>query len=1062
MDAVPDLSENQVVVLTEWEGRSAEDVEDQITFPVVTRLQGLTSVKAVRAASMFGFSMVTLIFEEGTDPYFARGRILERLDQLAGDLPRGAVPELGPDANGLGWIYQYYLHVEAEEAPGGGHDLGRLRAVQDWYVRYHLGAVADVAEVAGLGGYERQYQVAVSSARLKAMNLPLARVLEAVREANVNVGGSVVAENGLEFVVQGAGLLNPDKAIQQLENIAILERGGTPVLLKQVADISLGGAFRRGVLEVGGHEVVGGIVVMRSGADALQVTKAIQERIEAITPGLPEGVTIRPFYDRSELIGDTVATLQNTLWKEILLVTLAHVIFLWHFRSILIVTLPLPLAILGSFLAMKWFGVTSNLMSLGGIAIAIGVLVDAGIVITENVLRVTEREQISKGRELTNGERIVLTVAACQRVGRPLFFAMMIIIAGFLPVFSLSGAEGKLFRPLALTKTFAMITSVILAITLVPVLCSILARGRVRAEGRHPMMRLLVRLYEPLLAAALNRRRTVIGSALLLLVVAGVLAIGLPGAWHQVLRDQGWNRLAAMTAGLGSEFMPKLNEGSLVLMPVLAPGVSLSEVKRVMAWQNEVIRQSPEVLTVAGKAGRADTATDPAPVEMIETTIRLKPRQVDGQRSILGLFNIPGRIPNPDWRPGMTTEMLVAEWTQKLRELPGSVPGFLQPIENRILMLNTGIRGQVGIKILGDDLAGVKSKATEILELVSVIPGARAAVASRQLGQPYLNVKVDRQAIGVHGLATAEVMQAVEVGIGGREVTTVIAGRERIPIQVRLQRSERTDIERFRDILVAAPNGAHLPLGLLAKIERATGPSVIESEDGLLRAYVQMNVRGRDLGSFVADVKQVIAEKILPSLPEGMAIEYSGQFEDQLRARRTLQLVVPMSLLIIFMLLLLMYRSGAEAAHILFAVPFAVTGGLLLQFALGYPFSVAVWVGYIALFGTAIQTTMVMVVYLDQAVTERRAERGAKFDRNELLAAVRGGALLRLRPKVMTVVTIVFSLLPIMLMDRTGSEVMRPLATPIVGGMASSLIHVLIVTPVLFLWLRERELREEK
>lgn len=1048
VDAIPDLSENQVVLRTEWTGRSAQEVEDQVTYPLTARFQGLTGIKSVRASSMLGYSLLTLVFEEGLDPDTARTRILERLNQSMGELPAGAKTQLGPDANGLGWVYQYYL--ESTE----GHDLGELRAIQDWYVRYHLASVKDVAEVAGVGGFRRQFQVAVSSHKLKSLGIALEEVSAAVRSANVDVGGGVIDENGLEIVVRGRGLLDSQTAIRQLENTLIRTRERTPIRIQDVAEVSLGGAFRRGVLEVDGYEVVGGIVVMQRGADAAAVTKAIREKVTAISGGLPAGVSIRPFYDRSRLINDTVATLWDALWKEILLVTLAHVIFLWHFRSVLIVTLPLPLSILGAFAFMKLGGVTSNLMSLGGIAIAIGVLVDAGIVMAENVRRTIEEKGSGV---LTADDRIELARIACQQVGRPLAFAMFIVVMGFLPVFCLQGPEGKLFRPLALTKTFAMVTSVALALTLATALCSILATGRSPGEHGNALMRFIRRIYQPLLARAFRTRRAVLGGAFTVFVVTLVMAVGFPTNWTAALQQNGWNRLAALTDGLGSEFMPKLDEGSLLLMPVMAPGVSLTEVKRVMIWQNEIIRQSPEVLTVAGKLGRADTVTDPAPVEMIETTIQLHPRHINRPLSVFGLFEIPMKAPNPVWRSGMTTEKLVEEWTRKLSQVPGFVPGFLQPIENRILMLNTGIRGQLGIKILGDDVEALQVTAQEISTLVRQIRGADAVVASRQQGQPYVEVEVDRLAASVHGLSVADVLRTVELGIGGREVTTVVASRERIPVQVRLQRSERTDINRLGDILVATPSGEHLPLELLAKFHRRMGPNVLESEDGMLRAYVQMNVSGRDLGGFVEEVKALVAREV--ELPEGMAITYSGQYEDQLRARRTMQFIVPLALLVIFMLLLLLYRSAAEAAHVMLAIPFALSGGFLLQWMLGQPFSVAVWVGYVALFGTAIQTTMVMVVYLQQSMEEQR-KKCRDWTRGELVEAVMRGALMRLRPKLMTVVTIIASLLPLMLADRTGAEVMRPLATPIVGGMVSSLFHVLIVTPVLFLWLHGRSLPE--
>ncbi|MGB0580445.1 MAG: efflux RND transporter permease subunit, partial [Limisphaerales bacterium] len=936
-----------------------------------------------------------------------------------------------------------------------GHDLGALRAIQDWYIRYHLAGVKDVAEVAGIGGFRRQIQVAASSHKMKAAGVSLSQVKSAIEAANGDVGGGIIEENGLEIVVHGRGLLLPPNAVRQLEETVIVTREETPVRIMDVAEVSIGGSFRRGVLEVNGREVVGGIVVMRRGADAAEVTGAVREKIRSIEAGLPAGVSIKSFYDRSQLIGNTVDTVWDALWKEILLVTLVHVFFLWHFRSVLIVTLPLPLSILGAFVCMKVGGVNSNLMSLGGIAIAIGVLVDAGIVMAENV-----RRRVEEGTgELSTEDRTELVRTACQQVGRPLVFAMVIVIVGFLPVFLLQGAEGKMFRPLALTKTFAMVISVLLSITLVPALCSLLAVGR-SSEGNNAVMRWLSGVYRPLLEWALRRSQLVVIGALLVFMATLVLAVGVPTKWTAAMQRSGWTKFAALADGTGSEFMPRLDEGSLLLMPVMAPGVSLTEVKRVMIWQNEIIRQSPEVLSVAGKLGRADTVTDPAPVEMIETTIQLHPRLIDRPINVLGLFEIPRKVKNPVWRSGMTTEKLVSEWTRKLSELPGFVPGFLQPIENRILMLNTGIRGQLGIKILGDDPGKLQAKAAEISELVREVRGADAVVASRQQGQPYVEVEVDRQAASVHGLSVHDVLETVVLGIGGRDVTTVVAGRERIPVHVRLQRSERTDVHRLGDILVATPNGHHLPLGLLAKFHRTTGPNVLESEDGMLRAYVQMNVRGRDLGGFVEEVKALIRKEV--ELPTGMTIAYSGQFEDQLRTRKTMWLIVPLAVLLIFMLLLLLYRSAGEAAHVLLAIPFALSGGFLLQWMLDQPFSVAVWVGYIALFGTAIQTTMVMVVYLQQALADERTQCEGNWSEQALLTAVTKGALLRLRPKLMTVVTIIASLVPLMLLDRTGAEVMRPLATPIVGGMVSSLFHVLIVTPVLFLWLHRHDSEAEE
>ncbi|HUR46172.1 MAG TPA: CusA/CzcA family heavy metal efflux RND transporter [Candidatus Saccharimonadales bacterium] len=1037
VDAIPDLSENQVIVFADWGGRSPQEVEDQVTYPLSVNLQGLAGVKAIRANSMFGFSLITVVFEEKVDNYFARSRVLERLNYLGDILPAGVAAKLGPDATGLGWIYQYYLEVNPQQAPGGGYDLGQLRALQDWFIRYQLNAVQGVAEVGSIGGFVRQFQIEVSSAKMRAAKVSLQDVFDAVKKSNLNVGGKVVEENGMEFVVRGIGLIN---SVSDLENTVLMEREGTPVYLRDVAQIQIGGDFRRGALDVDGKEKVGGTVVMRTGENAREVIERVKEKLAQIAPSLPPGVTIKSFYDRSDLIDRTIDTLKHALTEEIILVTLAHILFLFHFRSILIVTVPLPVSILISFLLMKQFGITSNIMSLSGIAIAIGVLVDAGIVMTENVIRHCETAEKELGRRLTYPERFATTLASSKQVGRPIFFAMMVIILAFIPVFSLTGQEGKLFHPLAFTKTFAMIGSTLLAVTVVPAMCVALVRGPFHSEQRNWIMQVLLRIYNPILDWALEHRKTVLAGAALLLCSALVLAFGLPRPAVRALEARGWTRTAGVVGGMGKEFMPTLNEGSLLFMPVLLPSTSLTEVKRIMAWQDQRIKEVPEVESAAGKLGRAETATDPAPVEMIETTIMLKPEA--------------------QWRNGMTREKIIAELSQKLTEVPGYVPGFLQPIENRILMISTGIRAQVGIKILGDNLELLQDKAFEVEKLVRRIPGAIGVAASRAQGKPYLEIEVDRPAMARFGLKAEDVLNLVEAGLGGKNVAMTIDGRQRFPIQVRLERSERDDIERIGEVLVATPAGKYIPLGQVAKITRNTGPSEIASENGRLRVFVQSNVRDRDLGGFVKEARELIQKEI--KLPAGMTIEWSGQYENQLRAQRTLLFILPVVLGIIFILLFVVYGSLKEAAHVLLAVPFALTGGVFLQYALGFNFSAAVWVGYIALFGTAIQTGVVMVVYLEEMVKKRRLERGVNFTRADLLAAVKDGARLRLRPKVMTVATIVASLLPIMWSTRTGAEVMKPLATPVIGGMVSSLIHILIVTPVIFAWLRERELRKEE
>ena len=1105
MDAIPDLTENQVLVYADWTGRSPQEVEDQVTYPLSVNLQGLAGVKTVRANSMFGFALVTVVFEDKVDNYFARQRVSERLSLIGAQMPTGVTPQLGPDATGLGWVYQYYLHVDTNAvASSSGYDLGQLRAVQDFFLRYQLQSVAGVAEVAGVGGFVRQYQIEISPTKLRQAGVTLSQVMDAVSANNLNVGGKVIEENGMEFVLRGVGLV---KSAADLEQIAVTKRNGTPIYLRDLASVELGGDFRRGVLDVAGQEVVGGIVVMRTGENALEVIRRVKAKLAEIAPSLPPGVTVRPFYDRSDLITRTIETLKRALIEEIVLVTLAHILFLFHFRSILIVTIPLPLSILVSFVLMNQFGIASNIMSLAGIAIAIGVLVDAGIVMTENVIRHCEEAETAKrakvisetvnsnqsghapgGRvsagapnpaslitdplitdySLTPAERIQVTLKAAQQVGRPIFFAMAIIILAFVPVFVLGGQEGKLFHPLAFTKTFACVGATLLAVTLVPVLCSLLVKGPFHREQDNWLMKVLLRIYEPVLDWALSHRRTVLALAALMLAAAMMLALGLPRpALSAIARlavtapPQAGNvpgepshpaddtsvltaftaqhpHLAKTLSGFGREFMPTLNEGSLLFMPVLLPQTSLTEVKRIMAWQDQVISQTPEVLSVAGKLGRAETATDPAPVEMIETTILLKPES--------------------EWRSGMTRAKIIAELTGKLTAVPGYVPGFLQPIENRVLMVSTGIRAQLGVKLLGDNLDQLQQLAFDVEKVVREVPGAVGVAPSRVQGKPYLNVEIDRPAMARFGLSAKDVLEVVETGLGGKNVSTTIEGRQRFPIQVRFARDQRDDIEKLGEVLVPTPSGKFIPLGSVAKIRRVVGPSEIASENGRLRVFVQANVQGRDLGGFVDEVKARVSRDIVPNLPKGVTVEYSGQYENQIHAEQTLRLIVPVVLLIIFLLLYIVYHSAKEAAHVILAVPFALSGSVFLQAALGYNFSVAVWIGYISLFGIAIQTGVVMVVYLEEAIAKSKAERGAAFNSADLLGAIKAGARLRLRPKVMTVATTIASLLPIMWSTRAGAEVMKPLATPVIGGCVSSLIHILIVTPVIVAWLREREL----
>jgi len=1024
IDAIPDLSENQVIVYADWPGRSPQEVEDQITYPLSVSLQGLAGVKTVRATSMFGFSFLTVIFEDKVDTYFARTRVLERLNSLGELLPESVTARLGPDATGLGWIYQYYLKDES-----GTQDLGSLRALQDTFVRYQLAAVPGVAEVASLGGFVRQWQVEVSALKLKQYGVMLGEVMDAVAASNRNIGGKTIEENGAEYIVRGVGLV---QSAADLESIALQPRNGTPLLLRDVATVRIGGDFRRGTLDVNGRQVVGGIVVMRYGENAWQVIQDVKARLAALAPGLPAGVTVESFYDRSDLIGRAIGTLKHALTEEILLVTLAHILFLFHFRSILIVTLPLPASILISFILMDRFGIPSHIMSLTGIAISIGVLVDAGIVMTENVIRHCERAEEELKRRLTPPEVFTHTLEAATQVGRPMFFSMLVIILAFVPVFLLTGQEGKLFHPLAYTKSFALIGAVLLAVTAVPVFCTLLVRGPFKPESENWLMKALLKIYEPVLDWALVHRKTVLGGALALLAASCVVAFGLPRAVNARLPDT----LARHLTGFGSEFMPTLEEGSLLFMPVLLPATSLTEVQRIMAWQDQVMSEHPAVASVAGKLGRAETATDPAPVEMIETTIMLKPES--------------------QWPAGTTKASIIADLSAKLMNVPGYVPGFLQPIENRILMTSTGIRAQVGVKIYGDNLDALQQKAFEIERVITRIQGATGVAPSRVQGKPYLEIAVRRADLARYGLSVQQVYEYVEAGLGGATVGTTLRGRERWPLSVRLESADREDIEKLGELPLPTPSGANIQLRQVADIKRTVGPNEIQSENGRLRVFVQANVADRDLGGFVDDIKASIARDV--KLDPGMSIEYSGQYEHQLRARQTLLYVFPAVILIIFVLLVMTFHSVSEAAHVLLAVPFALTGGVMLQAWLGYNFSVAVWVGYIALFGTAIQTGVVMVVYLEEAVAKKRAALGGTLTRAGLIEAVKEGARLRLRPKVMTVATAVASLLPIFWANRTGVDIMRPLAAPVVGGMLSSLVHILIVTPVIFAWLRERHL----
>ena len=1002
IDAIPDLSDNQVIVFTDWPGRSPQEVEDQVTYPLVTNLQGLPGVRVVRASSAFSFSMINVIFEDNVDLYWARTRVLERLNLVTKQLPEGVVPTLGPDATGVGQIFWYT--IESDRI-----DLRDLRTLQDWFVRYQLNSVPGVAEVAAVGGYVQQYQVDVDPNKLRAYAIPLSTVVEAVQRSNNNVGGNVVEQAGEWAVVRGVGLI---ESVADVQNIVIGASNGVPIYVRNVAEVKLGNAFRTGALDKNGKEAVGGVVIARYGVNTLEVIDAVKQKIAELQSGLPQGARLVPFYDRTQLINRATSTLKRALIEELLLVTLAHIIFLLHFRSILIVTIPLPLAVLISFLFMKYMGISSNLMSLSGIAIAIGVLVDAGIVVTENAFRFLEKNKVDP----KDRRRVWQTVLESTKlVGRPVFFSMAIIILAFIPVFALTGQEGKLFHPLAFTKTFAMAAATVIAVTLVPVLCTFLLGGKFHSERQNPVMRFLQALYRPALSFALKHRAITIS-------IAAVLFAG----------------AIALTFGIGKEFMPPLNEGDLMYMPVTDPAISIDEALKITSKQDEILKSFPEVEWAVGKSGRADTSTDPAPVNMNETIVHLKPQE--------------------QWRAGLTREKLIAEMDAKLR-MPGVTNIWTQPIINRIDMLTTGIRSQVGIKIFGHDLKSLEETSRRVAEVVKTVPGAVDVYPEQIGGAPYVDIKINRTAAARYGIDVGTIEDAIEKGIGETNLTVTIEGRRRFPVRVRYAPQFRGSPASIGEIPISSSTGAPIPLAQLADIRTVEGPTMISSENGLLRGTVLLNVRGRDVGSFVDEAKATIARQV--QLPTGYYIAWSGQYENQQRARQRLLIVIPIVLIVIFGLLYITYHSVLEAAHVLLAVPFALTGGVYLVWLLGYNFSVAVWVGFIALFGTAVQTGVVMVIYLNEAVERKKREVG-ELTSTTLREAVIEGALLRLRPKVMTVSTVVAGLLPIMWSTSAGSEVMKPLATPVLGGMVSSLLHVLIVTPAIFYSLRARELRKEQ
>jgi len=1005
VDAIPDLSDNQVIVFTDYMGRSPQVVEDQVTYPLAVNLQGLPKVRAVRASSAFGFSMIYVIFEDDADIYWARTRVLERLNYAASLLPPGVVPTLGPDGTGVGHVFWYTIE-------GKGYDLEQLRTLQDWFVRYQLNTVPGVAEVASIGGFVREYQIDLDPNRLFAYNVTVGQVMDAVKRSNNDVGGRLLEQADAEFLIRGKGYI---KGPKDLEDIVVgADMRGTPIYVKTIGTVQLGGAIRRGMLDMNGEgEAVGGIVVMRYGENAKDVIDRVKEKIVSLEKGLPPGVKIMVSYDRSDLIERAITTLKHALVEESIVVSLVILVFLLHFQSALVIVLTLPIAVLISFITMKLMGVSSNIMSLGGIAIAIGVLVDAGVIMVENCYRHLSEMPPEERAE----KRLEVIITSAKQVGRAIFFSLAIIILSFVPVFLLEGQEGKLFHPLAFTKTFSMMGSAFIAITLVPVLMYFFMRGKMPPESANPVSTFFIKLYSPVIRWVLKWKKTTI----FLNVVA--LAVAIP-----------------MFMSIGSEFMPPLDEGSLLYMPVTLPNVSINEAKRLIQVQDKIIKSLPEVEHVLGKVGRAETSTDPAPVSMFESIIILKDKD--------------------KWRPGLTKADIVSELDAKLQQI-GVRNGWTQPIINRINMLSTGVRTDLGVKIFGNDLNVLKDLAVQAEGILKTVPGAADVVAERVTGGNYLDIDIDREAAARYGVKVGDIQDVISTALGGEVLSTSVDGRNRFPIRLRYLRDYRDNIPAIQRILISGMNGetpVQVPLSLVTKLKVSTGAPEVNSEGGLLRSIVFLNVRGRDMGGFVGEAKTVLEKQL--KLPPGYYVAWSGQWENQVRAKARLQVLVPAGILIIFILLYFTFHSALEASMVMLSVPFALVGGVYLVKILGYNMSVAVWVGFIALYGIAVETGVVMVIYLHEALDKKLIN--GPCTEQDIYDATFEGAVLRLRPKLMTVAVALIGLIPIMWSTGTGADVMKPIAAPMIGGMISSAVHVLIMTPVIFVLMKKRDLKKGK
>jgi Cu(I)/Ag(I) efflux system membrane protein CusA/SilA len=1005
LDALPDISDVQVVVHTAWEGEPPGIIEDQVTYPIVTSLLAAPHVKAVRAQTMFGDSYVYVIFEDGTDIYWARSRVLEYLQTITGRLPQRVHPVIGPDATGAGWVYEYAIVDK-----GDTHSLADLRSLQDWHLRYQLETVPGVAEVATIGGYVRQYQVRLDPQKLLAYNIPLSTVIDRVKASTNEVGGRVLDLSGAQYMIRGLGYL---RSLSDLEQVAVGSKDGAPVLLRDLGDVSFGPDIRQGVAEWNGEgETVGGIVVMRQGMNALNVIRGVEAKLKQIGPSLPPGVEIVSGYDRSGLIHASISTLQRDLLEESIIVSVVIIVFLFHFRSALIAILTLPIAVLISFLPMYLLGVSSNIMSLGGLALAIGVLIDAAIVMVENGHRHLAERQERDSTPVSNEERKDILIGAARQVGPAIFFSLLIIVVSFLPVFLLEAQEGRMFRPLAWTKTLAVGCSSILAITLVPVLMVLLIRGKLRAESANPVSRITQALYLPVLRFCLRHRM------LTLVLNLAFLAVTVPLAWR-----------------LGSQFMPPLYEGASLYMPTSLPGIAIEQAKTLLQSQDQALRSFPEVERVFGTAGRSDSATDNAPLDMFDTTVTLKPRS--------------------QWRPGMTYEALVQEMDQKL-QYPGISNTWTMPVESRLDMELTGIKTPLGLKVQGPDVDGIEQLAAKIQNILAGMGQVRSVFAERVSQGFYINVEVNRAEAARYGLSVTDVQTAVSSGVGGQNIVDNIEGRERYPVNVRYASDFRDSLERIRGVLLATPSGAQVQLGQVADISFARGPAMIRDEDGSLTGYIYIDLKDADYGGFVKLASQQLRTHL--QLPQNYSYQWSGEYEFQMRAKQRLKLILPVVFFVIFMLLYFIFHSVREAAILIFPTFYAMSGGLLLQWLLHYNFSVAVWVGYIALFGIAVETGVVMVIYLHEAF-ERHAVQGTTMTPEEMETAVIEGAVQRLRPKLMTVTAVLASLAPILWASGIGSDVMKPIAAPIVGGMITSTIHVLILVPVFFLMVKERTYR---